>query len=337
MADGLLERRRGSGTYVRVTDQPPLPPGREGSALVHRLVEPGSASSRIVDLSISVVSSAGGLPDVSLSTADLLDVLPDTGYAPQGLPSLRAAVADHIAGWGLPTTPEQVVVTTGAQQAISAAAACWVRPGDTVVVDDPTYPGALATFSQAGARLVGARVDGDGVRPEDVAQLLTHRPSLVYLQSAVHSPTGTVLSARRRSELAELLATARVPLVEDVTLADLSWDEPLPPIAAHDPDAPIAVVGSFSKLFWGRLRARSRTARPALRPDQGDARPRHVSGWAGGHRAHAAVGPGRRAARPPHHRAAPPPRRAGRRAATPATSLGVAATAGRALAMGRRR
>lgn len=254
VADGLLERRRGSGTYVRVTDQPPLPPGREGSALVHRLVEHGSGAADLVDLSISVLAGAEGVPDVSVSTSDLLAVVPDTGYAPRGLPSLRSAVAEHITGWGLPTDPGQVVITTGAQQAISAAAACWVRPGDTVVVDDPTYPGALAAFTQAGAVIAGAPVDGHGVRPEAVAALLALRPSLVYLQSSVHSPTGTLLSADRRAEIAGLLAAARVPLVEDVALADLSWEDPPPPIASHDPGAPIAVVGSFSKLFWGGLR-----------------------------------------------------------------------------------
>jgi DNA-binding transcriptional MocR family regulator len=151
VADGLIERRQGSGTYVRVTDQPPLPPGREGSALVHRLVEHDEPGSALVDLSISVLRDAHGLPPVAVSSADLLAVTPETGYAPRGLPALRRRVAEHVTSWGLPTSEEQVVLTTGAQQAISAAADCWVRPGDTVVVDDPTYPGALAVFTRASA------------------------------------------------------------------------------------------------------------------------------------------------------------------------------------------
>ena len=254
VADGLLERRRGSGTFVAITDQPRLPSGREGSALVHRLVERSEPSVGLIDLSISVLRDAGGLPDASVTSTDLLSVVPDTGYTPWGLPSLRRAVASHITEWGLPTNEHQVVITTGAQQAISAAAACWVRAGDTVVVDDPTYPGALSAFTQAGATVVGASVDGHGVRIDALRHRLAARPTLVYLQSTLHSPTGVILAAARRREIAALVEQSHIPLVEDVALADLAWRDAPPPIAAHVPNASVAVVGSLSKLFWGGLR-----------------------------------------------------------------------------------
>jgi DNA-binding transcriptional MocR family regulator len=252
--DGLIERRRGSGTFVAVTDQPRLPQGREGSALVHRLVERSDPSSALVDLSISVLRDASALPDVAVATDDLAGVVPDTGYTPWGLPALRRAIAAHVSAWGLPTTEQQIVVTTGAQQAISAAAACWVRPGDTVVVDDPTYPGAIAAFTQAGARLVGAAADRYGVRVDALDALLASRPALVYVQSTVHSPTGAILPATRRRAIAALAADRHVPLIEDVALADLAWEPSPPPIAAEAPHASIALVGSLSKLFWGGLR-----------------------------------------------------------------------------------
>lgn len=254
VADGLLQRRRGSGTYVRVSDQPPLPPGREGSALVHRLVERSDPTSDLVDLSISVLRDTGNLSRTAITTDDLRSVIPDTGYSPWGLATLRRAVAAHITSWGLATDEHQVVITTGAQQAISAAAACWVRPGDTVVVDDPTYPGALAAFIQAGARVVGAAVDEYGVRLDALEARLATKPALVYLQSSVHSPTGTVLAAARRHSIAALVSECHVPLVEDVALTDLAWQDVPAPVAAHAPDASIVVVGSLSKLFWGGLR-----------------------------------------------------------------------------------
>ena len=257
VAAGAVERRLGSGTYVTGADDLALlPAGREGSALVHRLVDrstPSAAS--IIDLSISVLGDASALPSTaSVSAADLAKVVPDTGYSPWGLPGLRGAVADHVTGMGVATTPDQVVITTGAQQGLSAAAACWVRPGDVVVVDDPTYPGAVAAFTAAGARLVGVPVDGYGVQVRALREAMALGPALVYLQTTLHSPTGTVLRAARREAIAELVVGHRVPLVEDVALAGLAWDRTPPPIAAHAPEAPIALVGSLSKRYWGGLR-----------------------------------------------------------------------------------
>src|SRR3954454_4402554 len=98
--DGLLERRQGSGTYVAVTDQPRLPQGREGSALVHRLVERSEPASDVIDLSISVLRDTSWVPDATITTQDLASIVPDTGYTPWGLPSLRRTVAAHITEWG---------------------------------------------------------------------------------------------------------------------------------------------------------------------------------------------------------------------------------------------
>jgi DNA-binding transcriptional MocR family regulator len=254
VADGLIERRQGSGTYVLGAGALGLPPGREGSTLVHRLVERSAGPSSIVDLSISVLHDASELPPVSLSSSELTSVEPDTGYSPWGLTGLRRAVAEHVTRWGLPSVTDEIVITTGAQQAISAAAACWLRPGDTVVVEDPTYPGAIAAFGQAGARLRGVGVDRAGVRVDELAAALDDRPALVYLQSTVHSPSGVVLSDSRRRKIAALIREARVPLVEDLALADLAWEPAPPPIASYCTDASVAVVGSLSKLFWGGLR-----------------------------------------------------------------------------------
>jgi DNA-binding transcriptional MocR family regulator len=281
VADGLIERRRGSGTFVvgtavtgvtgvtgatgvtGLTSVPGVtggtgftryPADRDGSPLVHRLVDRSVDTGAIIDLSLSVLADANGLPVVRVTARDLRAVSPPSGLSPWGLPSLRAVLADHLNGWGLPSTPEEVVVTAGAQQAVSLAAACWVRPGDRVVVDEPTYPGAIAAFRQAGARLVGVPVDGDGPRPDALAAALATRPVLVYLQSGVHSPTGSVMSRRRTEELAARIRGARVPFVEDRALADLAWKPVPPPIGSLLPSTSTVVVGSLSKLFWGGLR-----------------------------------------------------------------------------------
>lgn len=260
VADGFIERRHGSGTYVLGTGQLGLPAGREGSALVHRLVSRSTApDADLIDLSISVLADAAALPSsVAVSAADLAAVVPETGYSPWGLPGLRRATADYVSGWGLPTSDSEIVITTGAQQALACAAACWVRPGDVVVMDEPTYPGAVSAFTQAGAVLVGVPVDRHGVRADELEGVVrVMRPALVYVQSTFHSPTGVVLSEARRRRIAEVVAGGRVPLVEDMALAGLHWRPGVrlpPPIASFAPGASIAVVGSFSKLFWGGLR-----------------------------------------------------------------------------------
>jgi DNA-binding transcriptional MocR family regulator len=254
VAQGLVERVVGSGTFV-AGGSAALPAGREGSGLVARLVEQGRSRS-LIDLSISVLHGAPGLPPVTIRAADLPGTVADS---PWGLAHLREQLARHLTAIGLPTFPDQVVVTTGAQQGITVAAGCWVRPGDTVVVDDPTYPGALAAFEAAGAKVIGVPVDRHGVVVEALADALAERPALAYVQSGPHSPTGVELPGGRRERIARLVADARVPLVEDLALEGLRWapgpaPSPPAPIAAHAPDHPIAVVGSLSKLFWAGLR-----------------------------------------------------------------------------------
>ena len=255
VADGLVERRRGSGTYVLGAGALGLPAGPGGLGSGTPAGGPQRrrfVGDRPVDLGAARRRRPARHPGVHRRPADASGPRPATARG--GCPALRAAIADHVTGWGLPTTANEVVITTGAQQAISAAAACWVRPGDAVVVDDPTYPGAVSAFVQAGAHLVGLPVDRHGIRPDDLRTALASRPALVYLQSTLHSPTGVVLAEGRREELAAIVTASRVPLVEDLALADLAWERRPPPIAAFCPDASVVVVGSLSKLFWGGLR-----------------------------------------------------------------------------------
>ncbi|MCU1369104.1 MAG: GntR family transcriptional regulator [Ilumatobacteraceae bacterium] len=251
VADGTIERRQGSGTFVAGSPEVGLPPGREGSALFGRLVE--GRTDAVIDLSISVLHEARWLPDVTVRAADVADPAADS---PWGIPALRERVARGLSAVGLPTGAEQVVITTGAQQGISIAAGCWVRPGDAVVVDDPTYPGVLSALAAAGAVVRPVPVDRDGIVLAEMEAALADRPALVYLQTGPHSPTGTHLSRHRRAVIARWLVERRVPLIEDVALESVDWSAtpPLRPLAAHIPDHPAAVVGSFSKQFWAGLR-----------------------------------------------------------------------------------
>ncbi|MGZ0149209.1 aminotransferase-like domain-containing protein [Kribbella sp. WER1] len=182
---------------------------------------------------------------------ELAHVDNDIGYYPYGHPTLRQALADRYTARGVPTRPEQVLVTNGGQQALSLLAHALVSPGDQVIVEAPTYPGALEVFREEGAVLRGLPVGLDGLE----AAVRERRPTLAY-----QNPTGSVLSALGRQRLAGV----SVPLIEDEVPADLAFPgEPaVTPMAAYG-DAVIS-IGSLSKSVWGGLRIGWGRATPPL-------------------------------------------------------------------------
>ncbi len=144
------------------------------------------------------VAAALENPASVLSAAQRRALTATPGYFPYGLPELRAAIAGMLTTrHGLPTRPEEVIVTTGAQQAVDLLIRCEVVPGQPVITEDPTFPGTLDALHRAGARPVGVPV-GDIARLERA--LAAHRPAMAYLIPTHHNPVGTSLplGARRR-------------------------------------------------------------------------------------------------------------------------------------------
>ena len=177
------------------------------------------------------------------------------GYSPLGLPDLRQAIAEHLTREGLPSTAEQVLVTNGAQQAVALVASLFVERGDGVIVEDPTYLGGIDLLTAAGARLVPVPTGIDGPDLGRLRDAVTRGARLVYLIPTFHNPTGTVTSEPVRRAIARLSEETRIPVVEDMALADLHLGPPPPrPIAAFSREAPVLTVGSLSKLVWGGLR-----------------------------------------------------------------------------------
>jgi DNA-binding transcriptional MocR family regulator len=264
--EGWLESRQGSGTWVRR----PQPESEQAEAsstsrlfITERAETPTPPPVRpdddVVDLSVAAVM---GTPTVvealsSITAADAQALTTQHGYAPAGLRELRALVAGRFAEQGVPTADDQVLVTTGAQQAIWVLARQHLHPGDTVVVESPTFPGALDAFRAVGARLVPLPVDEHGARTELLPDLVERlQPRLLYLTPHFQSPTGAVLPPERRAAVAELASRSRLAVIEDATLSEvnLDADPPPAPIASLAPDAPIHTVGSTSKLFWAGVR-----------------------------------------------------------------------------------
>ena len=171
----------------------------------------------------------------------------------EGLPPFRAALAHRFGG-----EPEHILVLAGAQQGLDLLARCLIDPGDAVIIDRPGYLGAIQTFRNAGARLVGwdvTRADTDEL--EEL--LLRYRPKLIYTNPTHQNPTGVTLPIRTRRELLELAARYRVPIVEDDTYRDLALTGPPPPpslFTLDDAHTVVIRINSFSKMLAPGLRAR---------------------------------------------------------------------------------
>jgi len=216
-----------------------------------------------------VISFAGGLPApelfdlAGLRTAFDAVLSTDAGrrhlqYAPtEGNRDLRTLVAARMTAAGLGTTAEDLLVTTGSQQALTLIATALLDPGAVVAVEEPTYLAALQTFALAGARVVPVRSDDDGIDPAALADVLVReRPTLVYLVPTFANPTGRTLPVERRAAVAELAARHGVWVVEDDPYGELRYrGAAVPPLAAQ-PGAEDRVLhlGSFSKVAAPGLR-----------------------------------------------------------------------------------
>ncbi len=156
----------------------------------------------------------------------------------------------------VPSTADQILVTNGAQQAIWLAASLYVDGGAGVIIESPTYPGALDVFRAHGARLLPLAVGHNGLSVADFEQLVSHRAArLAYLIPTFHNPTGTVLGGLERARVVQLATRFRIPVIEDITNDFLALDsDPPPPLASYSDDTPILTVGSMSKFVWPGLR-----------------------------------------------------------------------------------
>jgi DNA-binding transcriptional MocR family regulator len=261
---GTIESRHGSGTWIRRAGKTawPSPQEHEVSSAFRRNVVFRSLVERSGEAISFVSAQLPPLPVVdeaarAVARQGAVRLGGNEGYFPMGLPALRQAIAAHLTRTGLPTRAEQVLVTCGAQQAISLIAGLLVARGEAVVTEDPTYIGAIDVLISAGARLLVLPSAADGLDLDRLRALLALRPRLLYVVPTYHNPTGALMPEPTRRELARLAGELQVPVVEDNTLAELGLGgEAPPPIAAlaHDKVAPILTIGSLDKLFWTGLR-----------------------------------------------------------------------------------
>lgn len=224
-----------------------------------------------------VVSLAGGMPYVqALPTEHVIEVVESVLVeradvalqygGGQGSPVLRERLAMLMAEEDTPADPEDLVVTTGAQQALDLVGKVLLDPGDVVAVEAPAYVGALSAFSVYEPRFLQVDLDDDGMIVEQLEEALLRgeRPKFVYTVPNFHNPAGVTMSRARREQLVALCREARIPIVEDNPYGMLRFDgEPLPTLRSLDRQN-VIYLGTVSKVFSPGVRVGWAVAEPGV-------------------------------------------------------------------------
>jgi len=226
-----------------------------------------------------VISLAGGLPDTSTFPADSYASLMSTvaadscaralQYGPtEGLSVVKRCIVDVMAAEGMEVDEDELLVTTGGQQVIDLVCKTLVDPGDVVVCEAPTYPGAVPTFSSYQANVVQITMDREGMRTDELESTLDdleragHRPKFIYTVPNFHNPAGVTLSLERRHELVRIASERELLVLEDNPYGLLRYEgEPLPTLRSLD-DEFIIYASTFSKILSPGVRL-GWTAAPA--------------------------------------------------------------------------
>ncbi|MCX4665320.1 PLP-dependent aminotransferase family protein [Streptomyces sp. NBC_01381] len=215
-----------------------------------------------------VINFAGGLPapglfdkaGIAAAFAAVLAEQPERALqysTTEGEPTLRAAIAARFEARGLATDADDLVITTGSQQALSLLATALIEPGETILVESPCYLAALQAFGFAGARIVPVPCDEAGIDPAALDELVAlHRPKLLYTVPTFQNPTGRTMPAERRAAIADVAARRGLWIIEDDPYGELRFEGERVPWIASYPGAEdrTVLLGSFSKVMAPGMR-----------------------------------------------------------------------------------
>jgi DNA-binding transcriptional MocR family regulator len=249
-ARGHLSSRRGAGSWTA------LPSGqRIGTSGAWMPTEERG----IIDLGSAAFSAPAQLVEAAAEAVeDLARYTGTTGYHPAGLTELRQAVARTFEARGLPTHADQILITNGVQHAVDLVLRLLAAPGQSVLVESPSYPNVLAAL-----RAHRLRVSTDNLDPESgwdpdllLGAIRSGRPRLAYLIPEFQNPTGHLMPVGLREQLTAVAHRADTDLVIDESFVDLPLDgRPLPAsVASFDRHARVLTVGGMTKPYWGGLR-----------------------------------------------------------------------------------
>jgi 2-aminoadipate transaminase len=213
-----------------------------------------------------IVSLAGGMPNLSAIPMDMMagiveKLIREDGQealqygSGQGHPHLREQICDVMALEGIKANPDDVLVTTGSQQALDLISRIFIDPGDVVLVEAPSYVGALGTFAQYEASVVHIEMDQNGLIPEALRQAIKtlryqgRRIKFLYLIPNYQNPAGVLLPADRRSEILDICRSEKIFIVEDNPYGLLGFDRPSPNAMRAEDSENVIYLGSFSKTI----------------------------------------------------------------------------------------
>jgi DNA-binding transcriptional MocR family regulator len=213
-----------------------------------------------------IVSLAGGMPNLSAIPMDMMAGIVETLIkehgqealqygSGQGHPQLREQICDVMALEGIKANPNDVLVTTGSQQALDLISRIFIDPGDVVLVEAPSYVGALGTFAQYEASVVHVEMDQNGLVPEALRQAIKtlryqgRRIKFLYLIPNYQNPAGVLLPADRRTEILDICRSEKIFIVEDNPYGLLGFDRPSPNAMRAEDSENVIYLGSFSKTI----------------------------------------------------------------------------------------
>src|SRR5687768_11518120 len=219
-----------------------------------------------------VISLAGGLPDTSSFPPETFAAVAQRiarescakalQYGPtEGLPETKACITEVMQAEGMRVDPDDLIVTTGGQQVIDLVTKTLIDPGDVIVAEAPTYPGAVPTFSSYEADVVQIDMDADGMRIDLLEERIANlerdgrRPKFIYTVPSFQNPAGVTMSLERRRRLVELAAEREILVLEDNPYGLLRYEgQPLPPLYALDGGVYVMYLGTFSKILSPGIR-----------------------------------------------------------------------------------
>lgn len=273
--EGLVDAHVGRGTVVVERFAPVVEPPAEPTLAWSQLFRDRASRTRdplirdLLELTErpDVIVLSAGLPAPELLPYELVgqltsELVGEVGpalvqYGPtEGLGTLRRSLSRWLSTRGHRSSPSDLMILSGSQQGLDLAARVFLDPGDTVVVEAPSYIGALEVFRTARVRLLEVPTDADGMRTDVLADLLErHRPKLIYSLPTFQNPSGSVMSLERRRHLLDLAVRHRVPILEDDPYAELRYSgEPIPSLKVLDRTGHVIHLATFSKTLIPGLR-----------------------------------------------------------------------------------